>query len=100
MAYTCFACEDDRAAVVQIFTSLENGHTVAACEDCLPIAFIGGLSTVLGVDANKLFDVIKRFADKQARDAARLPEGGQVPIEQFLAGSTDPDAQQDAEVTG
>ena len=99
MAYTCFSCEDERAAVVQIFTSLENGHTVAACEDCLPIAFIGGLSTVLGVDANRLFDAVKRFADREAKAAARLPEGGQVPIDEFMAGSTDPDAVQDAEVT-
>lgn len=99
MAYTCFSCEDDRAAVVQIFTSLENGHTVAACEDCLPIAFIGGLATTLGVDAGKLFDVVKRFADRQAKEAAKLPDGGKVAIEQFMAGSDDAEAEITAEVT-
>lgn len=84
MSYQCTFCEDPGAGVVQIFTSLETGFTMCSCEDCLPMAYIGGLATILGTDAQLLYDAIKRWADRQAKKAAQAEPGGRVDAAEWL----------------
>jgi hypothetical protein len=71
MTYTCSLCEGQNGEAIQIITNLRNGDTLAACDPCAPVALIGSLATELGVDAGKLYDSIRRFADKQAKAEAQ-----------------------------
>lgn len=68
--YSCTICESDKP-VVLLLTSLVTGQTVGSCHDDLPITMIGALASELGVDAQRLYDSIQRFADREAKSAAK-----------------------------
>ena len=72
--YTCTIGQDDKP-VVLLLTSLVSGDTTATCQDDLPIMMIGELAVYLGVDAQRLYDAVKRFADREAKSAAKAQAG-------------------------
>lgn len=87
MAYQCFG-DDCAKPVVTLFTSLVTGETQASCADDLGAALIGQLAGWLGVDAQRLYDSVKRFADREAKTAAKA-----APQDQDPAGQQDPASQ-------
>lgn len=68
--YQCTICESDKPVVVLV-TSLTNGQTLASCQDDMPVMLIGQLATELMVDPQRLYDSIQRFADREAKSAAK-----------------------------
>lgn len=68
--YQCMIGEDDKPVVVLV-TSLQTGQTLGSCQDDLPLLFIGQLATYLGLDPQRLYDSIQRFADREAKSAAK-----------------------------
>lgn len=100
MPYTCFG-EECAKPVVTLFTSLVTGETQASCADDLGAALIGQLAGWLGVDAQRLYDSVKRFADREAKSAAKTaaqdqdPAGQQDPASQ--AGPDEPDLDECAD---
>lgn len=87
MAYECFG-EGCAKPVVTLFTSLVTGETQASCADDLGAALIGQLAGWLGVDAQRLYDSVKRFADREGKTAAKAAQADQDP-----AGQPDPAGQ-------
>ena len=81
--YQCVIGEDDKPVVVLV-TSLQTGQTLGSCQDDLPLLFIGQLATTLGLDPQRLYDCIQRFADREAKSAAKAAaaaagqDGGQA----------------------
>lgn len=66
MSYECVACEGANPVTV-LLTNLANGQTACACDMDAPLMAITFVAGWLEVDAGKLYDVIKRFADKEAK---------------------------------
>jgi hypothetical protein len=71
--YQCAICESDKP-VVLLMTSLVTGQTVGSCQDDLPIMMIGALARELGLDAQRLYDSIQRFADREYKSAAKAAQ--------------------------
>lgn len=63
--YICDLCEGERGPVTQLITSLVNGATVASCREDLPVFLVGALAAELGVDADRLYDAIRRFEGRE-----------------------------------
>lgn len=68
--YECTFCDTGRPVVVLV-TSLTTGQTLASCQDDMPIMLIGQLSSELGTDAQRTYDAVQRFADREAKSAAK-----------------------------
>lgn len=71
--YEC-ALGDSTHDVQSLFTSLRTGQTLAVCDDCMPIALVGQLAGLLGVDMDALYANIERFVDREAKKAAKAVE--------------------------
>lgn len=65
---------DSTHVVTSLFTSLKTGQTLAVCDDDMPIALIGQLSALLGVDMDALYASIERFVDREVKKAAKAVE--------------------------
>lgn len=84
--YICNLCEDATSPVVQLHVNLTNGQTAAICLNCMPAALIGALAGELGIDAQRLYDNIRRFAEREAKSAAKA---------QAQAATSDPETIED-----
>lgn len=79
--YEC-ALHDGIAPAVHLHTSLLTGATISICDEHLPAALIGALATELGIDAQGLYDNIKRYADKEQRkQEAAAAQAAEIPGE-------------------
>lgn len=76
--YLCELGDEDHPAEF-IFTSLANGQTTAFCAEDAPIALIGALAASLGVESSPLYDVVKRYVDREAASEAKAAEAAKAP---------------------
>lgn len=74
MAYDCTTADQCGNPVVILFTRLTDGGTEASCDDHMPIALVGMLSGWLDIDAQRLYDTIQRFADRETKAAVKAAE--------------------------
>lgn len=65
--YICDSCNGEHGPVVQLITSLANGRVAACCEADLPVSYIAGLASILDLDAGKLYEVVRKYADREAK---------------------------------
>lgn len=72
--YECILCEGANGPVTMITTSLVTGATASSCSACVPVALVGALATELGLDGNRLYDAVQRFAQREEK-AGRLSPG-------------------------
>lgn len=107
MTYQCGTCNGAKP-VVEILTSLRGEASDQACEDDLPIMYIGHLAIALEVDPQRLYDAIQRFTVAEAKREQKAAEqakakgddsGGQAAADPFLADSPD-DRQPDQALEG
>lgn len=66
MGYGC-AADDCTNPVNWLLTHMNPPGTLSVCDDHAPVFTIGLLAGQLGVDNGGLYDVIKRYVDKQAK---------------------------------
>lgn len=85
--YTCSLCDDPSDPVVQLHTNLTNGATAAIGANCLPVGLVGALAVELGTDPQRLYDTIRKFADREAKSAAKAEAEAGTPA---VAGEADP----------
>lgn len=78
--YQCVICDSDKP-VVTLITSLVSGQTLATCADDLPLLYIGQLATLLALDPQRLYDAIQRFADREAKSAAKAAAANPETVE-------------------
>ncbi len=69
MGYECILGDEPHAAS-WLQTNLDTGATVSVCSEHFPVALIGGLASELGVEADRLYDAVKRFVDREAKRQA------------------------------
>lgn len=69
--YACLLCDGTKGPAVVITTSLATGKTGASCEADYPVMLVGALAAELDLDANKLYDTISRFADRELKAAQK-----------------------------
>lgn len=67
--YECDSCSGARP-VTKLITDLITGSTDASCDEDLPITLVGQLALWLGVDPQRLYDTVQRFAAREAKSAA------------------------------
>lgn len=86
--YMCTICDNANGEVVQLTTSLETGKTLAMCRTCMPAAYIGALAAELEVTASGLYDVIKRYVDREIK---KQEQAAAAQAEQDTAEHDEPD---------
>lgn len=69
--YECLLCDGAKGPAVVITTSLATGKTGASCEADYPVMLVGALAAELDLDANRLYDTISRFADRELKAAQK-----------------------------
>lgn len=102
--YECGICEGERP-VEWLFTNLPTGTTVACCREDLPMALIGSLAEVLGTDTGRLYESIRKFAEREQARAAKggpqpAPEPPPAPAGRRQQPSSDAGGQADDDGTG
>lgn len=88
--YICALCDDPSDPVVQLHTNLTNGATAAIGANCLPVGLVGALAVELGTDPQRLYDHIRKFADREAKSAAKAEAEAGTPA---VAGEADQPGQ-------
>lgn len=69
--YVCVMQGDEpHGQVVELQTSLTTGTTLALCDACLPVALVGRLAAWLGIDADSLYEAVRKHADREGKKAA------------------------------
>ena len=95
--YVCNLCEGERGPVTQLITSLVNGATVASCREDLPVFMVGALGAELGLDADRLYDAIRRFEsrerDRIAKAAKAAADAAQAEAERADLDEADPNTE-------
>lgn len=80
--YSCQVDDECVNPVSQLVTSLVNGATVASCREHLPVFLVGALAAEIGLDADRLYDAIRRFEgrerDRIAKAAHAAAEAAQA----------------------
>lgn len=76
--YSCLLCEGEKGPAVVITTSLATGKTGAACEADYPVMLVGALAAELDLDANRLYDTISRFADRELKAAQKALQAAEA----------------------
>lgn len=71
--YECIG-EDCPKPVNWLVTHMSPPGTLAICDDDFPVIVIPVLAQALGVDAGRLYDVIRKHVDKEAKAAAKALE--------------------------
>lgn len=77
LGYGC-AGDDCPNPVNWLLTHMQPPGTLSVCDDHLPVFAIGMLAAHLGVDAGKLYDVVKRHVDREAAKQAKAAEQAQA----------------------
>lgn len=69
--YECNLCDAHETATLLI-TPLTGGDTLAFGQECAPVGLAAILASMVGVDADGLYDAIRKHADREhkAADAA------------------------------
>lgn len=88
--YICALCDDPSDPVVQLHTNLTNGATAAIGANCLPVGLVGALAVELGTDPQRLYDHIRKFADREAKSAAKAQAAPGAPAVAGEAEQPDP----------
>lgn len=85
MGYECLLGDDQHPAT-WLQTNLATGDTAAVCDEHFPTALIGALAIELGVEAERLYEAVRRFVDREAKreqagagDEDQAAASGQVP---------------------
>lgn len=92
MSYECaFGDGTGGHPVNWLITRLQPAATISLCGDDFPVGIIPVLASELGVDQARLYDMIKRFVDReQAREAKQAAEA-QAEASAAAAGDGQPD---------
>ena len=69
LGYGC-AGDDCRNPVNWLLTHMNPPGTLSVCDDHAPVFMIGLLAGVLGVDNARLYDVIRKHVDREAKRQA------------------------------
>ena len=85
LGYGC-AGEDCRNPVNWLLTHMNPPATISVCDDHYPVFAIGMLAAELGVDTGRLYDVIRKHVDREAKrlaaEAAAEAERFELPDQQ------------------
>lgn len=76
--YGC-ANEECQRPVNWLITHLNPPLTLSTCDEDSPVFLIPILAAELGVDADKLYDAIRRHVDREAKAAAKAASAAEVP---------------------
>lgn len=82
--YECIG-EDCPKPVNWLVTHMNPPGTLAICDDDFPVIVIPVLAQALGVDPGRLYDVIRKHVDREAKAAAKALEAAEAAEAQAAA---------------
>lgn len=72
--YECDLCDAHEQASF-LLTPLTGGATLAFSQECAPVGLSAILASMVGVDADGLYDAIRKHADREHKAAAAAANG-------------------------
>lgn len=91
MSYVCESCAGENPCTL-LLVNLQTGVTDQACDADAALLLIGNLAVNLGVDPQRLYDVIQKFTAREAAKEAKAAEAdqpGRVVVDDPAAGPFD-----------
>lgn len=77
MSYVCESCGGENPCTL-LLVNLQSGVTDSACDADAALLLIGNLAVNLGVDPQKLYDVIQKFTAREAAKEAKAAEAAEA----------------------